>query len=90
MSQRVVVTGLGVVSPNGNGVHDFELALRKGKSGLRKNQLMEEYGFGCRVAGVPQGIDEIAESLFDSDLLLAMNWRLDAKSDARTDTCAGG
>ncbi len=73
MSQRVVVTGLGVISPNGNGVHDFELALRKGQSGLRGNEAMEEAGFGCRVAGVPQGIDEIAESLFDSDLLVAMN-----------------
>ncbi len=73
MSQRVVVTGLGVVSPNGNGVHNFELALRKGQSGLRGNEAMEEAGFGCRVAGVPQGIDEIAESLFDSDLLVAMN-----------------
>jgi 3-oxoacyl-(acyl-carrier-protein) synthase len=73
MSQRVVVTGLGVVSPNGNGVHNFELALRKGQSGLRRNEAMEEAGFGCRVAGVPQGVDEIAESLFDSDLLVAMN-----------------
>jgi 3-oxoacyl-(acyl-carrier-protein) synthase len=73
MSQRVVVTGLGVVSPNGNGVHDFELALRKGQSGLRQNEAMVEAKFGCQVAGVPQGVDEIAESLFDSDLLLAMN-----------------
>ena len=34
---------------------------------------MIEGGFGCHVAGVPQGVDELAESLFDSDLLLAMN-----------------
>jgi len=73
MSQRVVVTGLGVVSPNGNGIHDFELALRKGQSGLRRHEAMVEYGFGCQVAGVPQGVDELSESLFDSDLLLAMN-----------------
>jgi 3-oxoacyl-(acyl-carrier-protein) synthase len=73
MTRRVVVTGLGVVAPNGNGVHDFELALRKGQSGLRANQAMEESGFGCRVAGVPQGVDAIAESMFDADVLLAMN-----------------
>ena len=73
MSQRVVVTGLGVVSPNGNGIHDFELALRKGQSGLRRHEAMVEHGFGCQVAGVPQGVDELSESLFDSDLLLAMN-----------------
>ena len=30
--ERVVVTGLGVVAPNGNTVHEFELALRKGNS----------------------------------------------------------
>ena len=29
MSERVVVTGLGVIAPNGNGLRDFELALRK-------------------------------------------------------------
>ena len=73
MTQRVVVTGLGVIAPNGNGIVDFEMAIRKGQSGLRANAAMAESGFGCRVAGVPQGIDEIAESMFDSDILLAMN-----------------
>ena len=73
MTQRVVVTGLGVIAPNGNGIADFEMAIRKGQSGLRANAAMAESGFGCRVAGVPQGVDEIAESMFDSDILLAMN-----------------
>jgi 3-oxoacyl-(acyl-carrier-protein) synthase len=73
MSRRVVVTGLGVVAPNANGVADFELALRKGRSGIRKNAEMEGAGFGCRVAGVPQGTDALAEAAFDPDELLAMN-----------------
>ena len=73
MTQRVVVTGMGVVAPNGNGLSEFELALRKGKSGLRANAAMQESGFGCQVAGVPQGVDEIAESMFEPDQLLAMN-----------------
>jgi 3-oxoacyl-(acyl-carrier-protein) synthase len=73
MSQRVVVTGLGVVAPNANGVRDFEIALRKGRSGLRRNEAMEAAGFGCRVAGVPEGVDALAESMFDSDQLVAMN-----------------
>jgi 3-oxoacyl-(acyl-carrier-protein) synthase len=64
---------MGVVAPNGNGLSEFELALRKGKSGLRANAVMEESGFGCRVAGVPQGVDEIADSMFEPDQLLAMN-----------------
>ena len=70
---RVVVTGLGVVAPNANGVADFELALRKGQSGVRANEDMAEAGFASRVAGVPQGVDEIAESYFEEDMLRAMN-----------------
>ena len=70
---RVVVTGLGVISPNGNGVSDFELALRKGSSGLRTHEQMVESGFGCTVAGAPQGVDALAEATFDEDELLAMN-----------------
>ncbi len=73
MIHRVVVTGMGVVAPNANGVRDFELAIRKGQSGLRANAAMQELGFACRVAGVPQGVDAIAESMFEPDLLLAMN-----------------
>ncbi len=73
MTRRVVVTGLGVVAPNANGVRDFELALRKGRSGIRTNEKMIESGFGSHVAGVPEGIDELAESYFSADLLLAMN-----------------
>ena len=71
--RRVVVTGLGVIAPNGNGLRDFELALRKGSSGLRANAEMQEAGFACQVAGVPQGVDAIATSYFAEDELLAMN-----------------
>jgi len=73
MTRRVVITGLGVVAPNGNGIRDFELALRKGRSGIRANEQMAEAGFACRVAGVPQGVDELAEASFDESELLAMN-----------------
>ncbi len=73
MTRRVVVTGLGVVAPNANGVHDFEMALRKGRSGLRRIESMVEAGFGCQVAGVPEGVDALAESMFEPDELLAMN-----------------
>ena len=73
MSVRVVVTGLGVIAPNANGQRDFELALRKGSSGLRANADMREAGFSCQIAGVPQGVDELAISSFAEDELLAMN-----------------
>jgi 3-oxoacyl-(acyl-carrier-protein) synthase len=70
---RVVVTGLGVIAPNANGVADFELALRKGQSGIRVNEAMALAGFASQVAGVPRGVDELAASYFSEDLLRAMN-----------------
>ncbi len=73
MTQRVVVTGLGVVAPNANGAQDFEDALRAGTSGVRAHAKMAECGFGSRVAGVPQGVDALVEKHFDEELLRAMN-----------------
>jgi len=73
MRRRVVITGMGVVAPNGVGLEAYELALRTGTSGIRHIPLLDELKFGCTVAGVPQGVDEIAERYFDSDELLAMN-----------------
>ena len=73
MSRRVVITGLGVIAPNANSVDDFNNALRKGLSGIRFIPELEESGFGCCVAGAPQGVDELAEAAFDEDELLVMN-----------------
>jgi 3-oxoacyl-(acyl-carrier-protein) synthase len=53
MSRRVVVTGIGVVSPNGIGVPAFLQALQNGRSGMRLMPLYEELNFSCQVAGVP-------------------------------------
>jgi 3-oxoacyl-(acyl-carrier-protein) synthase len=71
--ERVVVTGLGVIAPNGNGLAAFRSALRDGRSGIRHQAIMEENNFACQVAGTPQGVDELAEQTFESDELLAMN-----------------
>jgi len=73
MRRRVVITGLGVVAPNGVGLKAFEAALREGRSGIRHIPIMEELRFGCTVAGVPDGVDELAERYFDADELMAMN-----------------
>jgi 3-oxoacyl-(acyl-carrier-protein) synthase len=93
---RVVITGLGVVAPNANSVADFEIALRKGRSGIRTNEDMVEANFASQVAGVPQGVDEIAESYFAEELLRAMNMShryaaiaaLDAWKDAQLEVPA--
>ncbi len=53
MSKRVVITGLGVVSPNGTGVSEFNRAIREGKSGLAFDERMSEYNFQCTVSAIP-------------------------------------
>ncbi len=73
MSERVVVTGLGLIAPNANGAAEFELALRKGRSGLSHRKEMADAGLACQVAGVPEGADDLARASFDEELLLAMN-----------------
>ena len=68
-----MITGMGVVAPNGVGLEAYESALREGRSGIRHFSDLEELKFGCTVAGVPQGVDEVAEEYFAADELLAMN-----------------
>jgi len=73
MKKRVVVTGLGIVAPNGHGIEAFEAALRNGDSGIRFIPKLQELKFGCQVAGVPQNVDEISSRYFTEEQLLAMN-----------------
>ncbi|MBO6853779.1 MAG: beta-ketoacyl-ACP synthase I [Marivivens sp.] len=49
--RRVVVTGLGIVSPIGNNAEEVEAALRAGKSGIEASDVMAEYGFRSQIAG---------------------------------------
>ena len=72
-AHRVVVTGLGVVAPNGCGLETYTEALRGGVSGIRHVPLLEELKFACTVGGIPQGIAEMSEAYFQPDELLAMN-----------------
>lgn len=53
MSKRVVITGLGVVSPNGMNIPDFLHALQNGISGIKFVPLYEELKFNCQVCGTP-------------------------------------
>jgi 3-oxoacyl-(acyl-carrier-protein) synthase len=54
MSRRVVITGLGVVAPNGVGVPDFLRAIRNGVSGIRYEASYKDLHFNSQVAGTPQ------------------------------------
>lgn len=51
MQRRVVVTGLGVVSPVGTGLKESWQAILAGKSGITKLEALEYEGLSCRIAG---------------------------------------
>ena len=53
MNRRIVVTGLGIVSPNGVGIPAFLNAIQKGISGIKFIPLYEELHMSCQVAGLP-------------------------------------
>jgi 3-oxoacyl-(acyl-carrier-protein) synthase len=67
---RVVVTGLGVLSPIGHGVRAFERGLREG---LGSSLSPGTRGPRCQVAGVPEGMEELREEYFDPITLLGMD-----------------
>jgi len=73
MKPRVVITGMGVVAPNGHGLDNFERGLREGRSGIRFFPRLEELKFGCQIGGMPQGFDEVRKSYFDHEKLLSLN-----------------
>ena len=50
---RVVITGIGVVSPNGTGVPAFLEALQQGKSGIRWDKSLADLKFNCQISGIP-------------------------------------
>ncbi|MDZ4401523.1 beta-ketoacyl-ACP synthase II [Prosthecobacter sp.] len=49
--RRVVITGMGVVSPNGNTKEEFWKSLLAGKSGIRRIQSMDTEKYDCKIAG---------------------------------------
>ena len=67
--QKIVVTGMGVVSPLGVGVETFWQRLASGKSGIRAISRFDASDLACRIAGeVPsRGEDEAG---FDPDEVL--------------------
>ena len=52
-NNRVVVTGLGVVAPNGVGVTEFTKAIQSGTSGVTFHEKLKELNFSCQIGGIP-------------------------------------
>ncbi|AEF82074.1 beta-ketoacyl-ACP synthase II [Leadbettera azotonutricia] len=51
MKKKVVVTGMGVISPIGKSVEEFSAALKEGKSGIGKITQFDTTGFDVTIAG---------------------------------------
>ncbi|MDQ1849439.1 beta-ketoacyl-ACP synthase I [Gemmobacter fulvus] len=52
--RRVVITGIGIVSPIGNTATEVEASLRAGRSGIVFSPEYAEHGFRSQVHGMPQ------------------------------------
>ena len=60
MSRRVVITGLGVVAPNGNGLEAFTHAIKNGISGIKHDAELERLQFSCQISGKPEISTELS------------------------------
>ena len=57
MTRRVVVTGVGLVTPLAIGTEDSWAAIRAGKSGIGPITQFDASAFSCRIAGEVKGFD---------------------------------
>ena len=64
MKNRVVITGLGVVAPNGVGLDAFTHAIKNGISGIKHDPELERLQFSCQIAGKPEISTEFALRYF--------------------------
>ncbi len=64
MSNRIVITGLGVVAPNAIGKTNFLHALKNKTNGIKFHQDLAEKGFSCQVAGTPEVNNNLLNQYF--------------------------
>lgn len=64
MQKRVVITGLGVVAPNGVGLDAFTNAIKKGLSGIKHDAELERLQFSCQISGKPELSTELIGNYF--------------------------
>src|SRR3954453_20756684 len=55
--RRVVVTGVGVVSPNGIGRREFSEAIVEGRSGVSRIESIDTAGLAIKIAGEVKNFD---------------------------------
>lgn len=71
--RRVVITGLGVLAPNGNGIESFTQSLKEGRSGIRFFEKLKALNFSCQLGGAPQDIESLRQTLFTEEERRTMN-----------------
>ena len=68
MNQRVVITGMGVVTPVGNNLSEFWQNLVAGNCGIDHIKGFEEYDLPISVAGQVKNFDPEANGLTRNDV----------------------
>ncbi|MBF6608016.1 MAG: beta-ketoacyl-[acyl-carrier-protein] synthase family protein [Flavobacterium sp.] len=69
MMNRVVITGLGIVAPNGVEIAEFLSAIQSGRSGIRFDQQLADLKFSCQISGKPElSQQKISENFTDLEL----------------------
>lgn len=64
MRRRVVITGLGIVAPNGVGLDAFTHAIKNGISGIKHNPELERLQFSCQISGTPEVLEALKRDYF--------------------------
>lgn len=64
LKKRVVITGLGIVAPNGVGLDAFTHAIKNGISGIKHDAELERLQFSCQISGKPEISTELALQYF--------------------------
>lgn len=57
--KRVVVTGLGAITPIGNNLTEYWQGLKEGKNGIKLITLFDAADFACKIAGEVKGFDPL-------------------------------
>lgn len=68
MEQRVVITGVGVISPVGNNIADFWKSLTEGKCGIERIKGFEDYELPVSVAGQVKDFNPEEQGLERNDI----------------------
>ncbi len=93
--KRVVITGMGVVSPNGVGLQSFTEAIKSGTSGIETIAELKTLNFSCTIGGQPHVSEEKKNEYFtplqlrnfnSNGILFGVIAGMDALRDAKINT----